>query len=114
VHSAVAGLPPVRAITPRPKTPSRLLKNFFARLEAIAWACGIRLDQLEIWCANEARVGQKNKITRRWARRGSGPPAPRVQRTAPTDIFGAICPYDGSDPAPYGNPAQVTHRDGWH
>jgi hypothetical protein len=25
----------------------------------------------EIWFADEARVGQKNKITRRWAKRGS-------------------------------------------
>ncbi|MEE9251134.1 MAG: IS630 family transposase, partial [Alphaproteobacteria bacterium] len=26
--------------------------------------------RIEIWFHDEARVGQKNKITRRWARRG--------------------------------------------
>ena len=41
------------------------------------------------------RVGQKNKITRRWARKGSRPSAPHDQRTASTYIFGAICPQDG-------------------
>ncbi len=49
-----------------------------------------------------ARFGQKNKITRRWAKRGTRPSAPRDQRTASTYIFGAICPNRvrrGSDPA---------------
>jgi hypothetical protein len=50
---------------------------------------------IEIWFADEARVGQKNKITRRWARRGSRPTAPKDQRTASTYIFGAICPNRG-------------------
>jgi hypothetical protein len=40
-------------------------------------------------------VGQKNKITRRWARRGTRPTAPQDQRTASTYIFGAICPKAG-------------------
>jgi hypothetical protein len=42
------------------------------------------LSDIEIWFADEARVGQKNKITRRWARRGSRPSAPSDQRTAST------------------------------
>jgi hypothetical protein len=50
---------------------------------------------IEIWFADEARVGQKNKITRRWARRGTRPAAPKDQRTASTYIFGAICPRLG-------------------
>src|SRR6201999_1096620 len=50
---------------------------------------------IEVWFADEARVGQKNKITRRWARRGSRPSAPSDQRTASTYIFGAICPKQG-------------------
>jgi transposase len=45
--------------------------------------------------ADEARVGQKNKITRRCARRGTRPSAPRDQRTASTYIFGAICREGG-------------------
>jgi hypothetical protein len=48
-----------------------------------------------IWFGDEARIGQKNKITRRWARRGSRPSAPTDQRTASTYIFGAICPKEG-------------------
>src|SRR5205807_9797745 len=45
---------------------------------------------------DEARIGQKNKITRRWARRGTRPSAPHDQRTRSTYIFGAICPARGS------------------
>jgi transposase len=41
------------------------------------------------------RVGQKNKITRRWAKRGTRPSAPNDQRTASAYIFGAICPAEG-------------------
>ena len=50
---------------------------------------------IEIWFCDEARVGQKNKITRRWARRGTRPSAPKDQRTQSTYIFGAICPAEG-------------------
>ena len=56
---------------------------------------GVSLAALEIWFADEARIGQKNKITRRWAKRGTRPSAPRDQRTASTYIFGAICPNEG-------------------
>ena len=51
--------------------------------------------KIEIWFGDEARVGQKNKITRRWARRGTRPVAPHDQRTQSTYIFGAICPAEG-------------------
>jgi hypothetical protein len=50
---------------------------------------------IEIWFADEARIGQKNKITRRWAKRGTRPSAPKDQRTASAYIFGAICPAEG-------------------
>ena len=50
---------------------------------------------IEIWFQDEARVGQKNKITRRWAKRGTRPSAPHDQRTASVYIFGAICPEQG-------------------
>ena len=43
--------------------------------------------------------GQKNKITRRWARRGSRPSAPHDQRTASTYIFGAISPKESKGAA---------------
>ena len=49
-----------------------------------------------MWFQDEARIGQKNKITRRWARRGTRPAAPHDQRTRSTYIFGAICPARGT------------------
>lgn len=64
-------------------------------MEEIAREKGLGLDQIEVWFADGARFGQKNKITRRWARRGTRPSAPRDQRTASTYIFGAICPREG-------------------
>ena len=64
-------------------------------MEAIARAKGVGADDIEIWFADEARVGQKNKITRRWAKRGTRPSAPSDLRTASTYIFGAICPGEG-------------------
>ena len=48
---------------------------------------------------DEARIGQKNKITRRWARRGTRPSAPHDQRTRSAYIFGAICPALGKGAA---------------
>ena len=40
-------------------------------------------------------MGQKNTITRRWARRGTRPSAPKDQRTLWAYLFGAICPAKG-------------------
>lgn len=51
--------------------------------------------EIEVWFQDEARIGQKNKITRRWAPRGTRPRAPHDQRTAWAYIFGAICPAKG-------------------
>jgi hypothetical protein len=48
-----------------------------------------------MWFQDEARIGQKNKITRRWAKRGTRPSAPHDQRTRSAYIFGAICPKLG-------------------
>ena len=62
---------------------------------------------MELWWQDEARVGQKNRLTRRWARRGTRRRAPHDQRTAwaarhcPRTnggqrlAFGAICPAEG-------------------
>lgn len=40
-------------------------------------------------------MGQKNKLTRQWAKRGSPPRVACDQRTKSTHIFGAICPEKG-------------------
>ena len=52
-----------------------------------------------MWFQDEARVGQKNSITRRWAKRGTRPRAPHDQRTKWAYIFGAICPKKGKGAA---------------
>ena len=41
-------------------------KKFFSRLDKIAQEKGVDKACIEIWFADEARIGQKNKITRRW------------------------------------------------
>jgi hypothetical protein len=74
---------------------SSISKTFPAILAEIAHHKGVEPAAIEVWFADEARIGQKNKITRRWARRGTRPAAPSDQRTAPTYIFGAICPALG-------------------
>ena len=45
------------------------------------------------------RVGQKNKLTYRWARTGSRPRAAHDQRTQSTYLFGAVCPEHGTGAA---------------
>ena len=51
---------------------------------------------LELLRKVDKELGQKNKITRRWARRGTRPAAPHDQRTRSAYIFGAICPARGT------------------
>ena len=74
--------------------PPRHLKNFPAAVAEIA-AGPAKGRVIEIWFKDEARIGQKNKITRRWAKRGSRPSAPHDQRTRSAYILGAICPRHG-------------------
>ena len=69
-------------------------RNFSAKLAEIA-AREAEGKDIEIWFQDEARIGQKNKITRRWAKRGTRPRAPHDQRTRSAYIFGAICPREG-------------------
>src|SRR3979409_1843852 len=105
-------------------------------MDEVAHEKAVNVETIEIWFQDEARIGQKNKITRRWAKRGTRPSAPRDQRTASTYIFGAVCPkegkgaalilplqYRGDDPPPCGDRrschARRTRRvlvdqAGWH
>ncbi|WP_233998276.1 IS630 family transposase [Erythrobacter sp. QSSC1-22B] len=69
-------------------------KKFAARLAQIKR--GLRKGtQVELWWQDEARIGQQTKLTRRWARRGTRPSAPKDQRRSSVWIFGAICPAEG-------------------
>ncbi len=54
---------------------------------------------VEVWFQDEMRVGQKNKLTYRWARTGSRPQAIHDQRTQSTYLFGAVCPEHGTGAA---------------
>ncbi len=47
---------------------------------------------IELRVQDDARMGQKNKRTRRRARRGTRPRAPHDQRTEGACLFGALCP----------------------
>jgi len=54
---------------------------------------------IEVWFQDEMRVGQKNKLTYRWARTGSRPRDVHDQRTQSTYLFGAVCPEQGTGAA---------------
>jgi hypothetical protein len=54
---------------------------------------------VEVWFQDEMRVGQKNKLTYRWARKDSRPRAAHDQRTQSTYLFGAVCPERGAGAA---------------
>jgi putative transposase len=54
---------------------------------------------VEVWFQHEMRVGQKNKLTYRWARKGSRPRAVHDQRPQSTYLVGAVCPERGTGSA---------------
>ena len=90
-------------------------KNFPAELAKIR----ARLPkgvEIELWWQDEARIGQKNKLTRRWARRGTRPRVPRDQRTEWAYIFGRSVPRRRKAPGwscPGATPSHggAPHRD---
>ena len=49
-------------------------------------------ERLEVWFLDEARVGQKGRMTRRWFLRGQRPRMIKDQRYCSAYIFGAVCP----------------------
>lgn len=66
-----------------------------------------------MWFQDEARLGQKNKITRRWAQRGTRPRALADLRTKSAYLFGAICPARGTGAAvvmPHANGEAMQHH----
>jgi len=97
-RAAGSGLPqalgPATPVCPGRRSHGGVQKNFPAKLAEIA-AQEAAGKEIEIWFQDEARIGQKNKITRRWAKRGTRPSAAHDQRTRSAYIFGAICPKEG-------------------
>src|SRR6202171_6046166 len=82
---------PAEGLQDRPRRHSGVQKNFAARLAEIR-ATLAPGTPVEVWFQDEMRVGQKNKLTYRWARKGSRPHAIQDQRTQSTYVFGAVCP----------------------
>src|ERR1700751_2922227 len=78
----------------------RALKKLgFSHMSARPKAYKQNAEAMEIWFQDEMRVGQKNKLTYRWARKGSRPRAAHDQRTQSTYLFGAVCPQLGTGAA---------------
>jgi hypothetical protein len=54
-----------------------------------------------VWFQDEARIGQKNSLTRVWGQTGSRPVAPKDLGFASAYLFGAVCPSQGkANPSP--------------
>ena len=69
--------------------------------------------RVEVWFQDEARIGQKNSLTRVWGRTGSRPAAPKDLGFASAYVFGAVCPSVGKAAAlimPICNTVAMTHH----
>ena len=66
-----------------------------------------------MWFQDEARIGQKNSLTRVWGQTGSRPAAPKDLGFASAYVFGAVCPSEGKAAAlimPICNTAAMNHH----
>ena len=66
-----------------------------------------------MWFQDEARIGQKNSLTRVWGQTGSRPAAPKDLGFASAYVFGAVCPLEGKAAAlimPICNTAAMNHH----
>ena len=64
-------------------------------------------------CKDEARIGQKNTLTRVWGQTGSRPAAPKDLGFASAYLFGAVCPSQAKAAAlimPICNTAAMNHH----
>jgi len=66
-----------------------------------------------VWFQDEARIGQKNSLTRVWGQTGSRPAAPKDLGFASAYVFGAVCPSEGKAAAlimPICNTVAMNHH----
>ena len=69
--------------------------------------------RVEVWFQDEARIGQKNTLTRVWGQTGSRPAAPNDLSFAWAYVFGAVCPSQGEAAAlimPICNTVAMNHH----
>ena len=69
--------------------------------------------RVELWFQDEARIGQKNSLTRVWGQTGSRPVAPKDLGFASAYLFGAVCPKAGKAAAlimPLCNTVAMNHH----
>ena len=52
-------------------------------------------QRIEVWFQDEARFGQQGTLTRKWARKGSRPPAVKQTQYDWLYVIGAVCPETG-------------------
>jgi transposase len=86
--------------TPRPRHPKAdeaaqeaFRRKFWRVCQRIAEEqVGEDADRIEIWFQDEARVGQKGRVTRRWYQRGERARMRKDQGYCSAYIFGAVCP----------------------
>ena len=76
-------------------------------------AAQTRGTRVEVWFQDEARIGQKNSLTRVWGQTGSRLVAPKDLGFASAYLFGAVCPSEGKAAAlimPICNTAAMNHH----
>ena len=69
--------------------------------------------RVELWFQDEARIGQKNSLTRVWGQTGGRPAAPKDLGFASAYLFGAVCPKAGKGAAlimPLCNTTAMNHH----
>ena len=69
--------------------------------------------RVEVWFQDEARIGQKNSLTRVWGQTGSRPVAPKDLGFASAYVFGAVSPSEGKAAAlimPICNTVAMNHH----
>jgi hypothetical protein len=52
-------------------------------------------ERVEPWFMDEARIGQKGRLTHVWYQKGMRPRGVRQQGFASAHLFGAVCPERG-------------------
>jgi hypothetical protein len=68
-------------------------RKFWRVQEQIAAAQAEKdFDRFEIWFEDEARIGQKGRVTYRWYQRGERPRMRKDQGYRSAYLFGAVCP----------------------